>query len=140
LCQFAHTKEEQLYHPDFYKTVPCHSSKCQKYCPFCKLLPSVPLLNLKTRHLEMVLNRTRMKRSCRLLVNLSQTLITIMLINIAKLGVHVAESPADDILQSLWKDIENYRNNFSLEELKRIHYSSALEKALISLKISDRGN
>jgi len=181
LCRFAHTKEEQLYHPDFYKTVPCHSSKCQKYCPFLhspdvpetpKAVP-VPQLDENNRFKfpqipsvsppsepqdetfgdvseshtdETVLQAARQfiadsyNDNAAIESNIYSSSLISDLINIAKLGVHVAESPADDILQSLWKDIENYRNNFSLEELKRIHYSSALEKALISLKISDRGN
>lgn len=35
-CEFAHTKEEELYHPDNYKTRKCNAfPKCKRfYCPF----------------------------------------------------------------------------------------------------------
>lgn len=60
------------------------------------------------------------------------------IIHIANLGGNIPDSRADDILQDLWTDIENYRNHCSLEKLKRVHYSTALEKALLCLKINNR--
>lgn len=35
ICQYAHSKEEQLYHPEMYKSIPCTQyPHCQKFCPF----------------------------------------------------------------------------------------------------------
>eukprot|EP00915_Cephaloidophora_sp_WS-2016_P001616 GHVH01002234.1.p1 GENE.GHVH01002234.1~~GHVH01002234.1.p1 ORF type:complete len:191 (+),score=20.06 GHVH01002234.1:25-573(+) len=176
----AHTKEEQLYHPDFYKTIPCHSNNCQRYCPFGEYntsvqyflsvhnnesssdttplaVPPMPLSNNNRFIIESpvpsmpppMLNRLQDMSDMQRIMPFREpstphvdsgiytSTFVSELIHIANLGNLNGSSRADDILRDLWNDIEHYRTNCSLENIKCMHYSSALEKALMCLKISN---